>query len=161
MPEAIVKQGTHLVTLGTKTIARSGFRFDALREYLETRLVPPLQSSRKQFRPWASVEDLARVFFDRADKKTCSQIRRRLTWARLRFIDANLFLVVQYDMGAGKGSKSHRKILAVKLFDKEREDDRQYAQLQLSQMIKRGELKKQQIQKAEQLVFGFVSASQQ
>lgn len=127
-----------------KPSIHTNYTFLGLREYLESRNKPQ--------KPWATVEELARVFDGRADRKNCVAMRRRLTQSRLRFIDESMFLVMQYDGDKGRG-----RILAVKIFNRDREEDVQYAQSQLNKMEERREVKGKQLEKAKQLVFGFLT----
>jgi hypothetical protein len=116
-----------LTTVGNRTIATHGYSLDALELHLR-------EHAKKQAEKelWCDVSCVTRVFYGRSTDASRRHMRKKLGAASKELLGRGLLLLRQY--GGRYGS-----IEKVKLFDRDRVEDQDYAIKQRLAMEERGE----------------------
>ena len=100
---------------------------------------------------WVDIGELARTFYMRDSKSNCIRIRKRMYRIWNALLEDGLLLVYEIQRAG---------IRAVKIFDAQSPDERQYVHARLQRMEKQRFLKNEQVNKALLLVEGLEAGVQ-
>ena len=126
-----------LTTVGNRQVSACGWRHVLAEDHLDWHL-----SQRSQ--KWCSVGCMSKTLFQRDIKANRAAVRKRVAPLFNKLLERGLFLVIEYDATPS----GHGKIKACKLFEKTDRAELEYAQSQVTRMLKHRQLKEEMYQRA-------------
>jgi hypothetical protein len=140
----------HVAQVGTRKVSLTGWSSWLAQEHVQDHLAATDPRLR-----WCVMECLGRTMRGRASAANTRWARTHVA-GLYKFLDVRgLFLLVEFNRGRG----SRGEILAMKIYQRDHPDERQYALTQLARIERRFNLNAQQLARARALIEGLPPAT--